>query len=297
MKIDINSYIDKKFEINVHTINENGYRWLDTENLILESSKSFANSFNQLQLVFNYYTNLHVFEDLRHYNGMSTYGIDIPLSYFRFPPLNDPRQPSNKTMSENEELLLNNIVSNCKTRLNYCKDETIIEEMAARFEFLSLYSYFEGFCEELLFEKAPLKDDKTRKSICEFIIRHNLLDIIKEVFNKYDSQLHNKIISKYKDFDSIMNLFYRARNLYTHNNGLVTKRFINFGLKTPSFLEDSIFSTVTEKKYTITCIYGEYTIWESKVLGCQMVNSYFRALSTIIVEMLNFEEKMSSVSS
>lgn len=201
--------------------------------------------------------------------------------------MNDPRQPSNKTMSE-EELLFNNIVNNCKTRLNCCNDETIIEEMAARFEFLSLYSYFEVFCEELLFEKAPLKDNTTRKSICEFIIRHNLLDIVKEVFNKYDSQLHNKIISKYKDFDSIMNFFYRARNLYTHNNGIVTKRFIDFGLKTPSFLKDSIFSTVTEKKYTI---------WESKVLGCQMVNSYFRALSTIIVEMLNFEEKMSSVSS
>ena len=296
MKIEINSYIDKKFEINVHTINENGYRWLDTENLILESSKSFANSFNQLQLVLNYYTNLHVMEDLRQYNGMSTYGIDIPLSYFRFPPLNDPRQPSNKTMSEDEELLLNNIVSNCKTRLNCCNDETIIEEMVARFEFLSLYSYFEGFCEELLIEKASVKDDKTIKNIGDFIRHHNLLDILKEVFNKYDSQLYNTIISKYTDFDSIMNFFYQARNLYTHRNGIVTKRFINLGLTTPSFLEDSIFSTVTEKKYTITCIYGEYTIWESKVLGCQMVNSYFRALSTIIVEILNCEENLSSVS-
>lgn len=94
------------------------------------------------------------------------------------------------------------------------------------------------------------------------------MDIIKEVFNKYDSQLDNKIISKYKEFDSIMNLFYRARNFYTHNNGIVTNRFINFGLKTPSFLEESIFSSVTEKKYSINCIYGGYTIWESKVLSC-----------------------------
>lgn len=272
-------------------ITEKGCRWLDPNLFKLECSRNFIDSFNQLQLVFNCHSNLHLKEDLSQMNGMTTYGIDIPLEFFRFPYLNDYRQREDTALYEEERDILIKIMQTSKKRLNYGKDESIVNEMDARFEFLTLYSIFEGFCEELLIAKDKNKDSKSIKKCGDFIRHNNLLVNIKSIFNQYGAELYKRLVTIFKDFESLTMLFYHVRNLYTHRNGIVTKRFIENGLKTPKFLNLWYFDKNQNKNiYVINCITGNCTLQENRNLNCQVLNAYFRAFSTIMVEILNMEE-------
>lgn len=292
MKVSTKKYIEEVFdELWNFKITEKGFRWLEPDLFKLDCSKNFVNSFNQLQLVLNYNSNLDMFEDLRHENGMTTFGIDIPLEYFRFPYLNDPRQYSHISLKDDERELLERIVKTSKTKLNYIKDESIIDEMSSRFEFLTLYSYFEGYCEEILIDKCSIKDEKNIKKQGDFIRHSNLLEIIQKVLKLYGEDLYEKIISSYKQFESITMLFYMLRNLYTHRNGIVGQRFIEKGLSSPAFLEFWEYNQNLEKNiYIVNCMMGEYKIFDGKNFNCQQVVAYFRAFSTVIIEILNMEE-------
>lgn len=290
MKEQTLSFIEQTFDIWNLAISEKGFRWLDPQNFKLDCSKTFVNLFNQLQLVFNYHTNLHLKEDLSYEDGMSTYGIDIPLIYFRFPSLNDPRNSSYMQLQNDEEKMLEQIKEESKKKLNYRNDGSIVEEMDSRFEFLTLYSSFEAFCEELLIEKNKNEKNATKK-YGDLVRSNNLLYILQSVFEQYDQSLYDKIKSNFPIFDSLVMFFYRSRNLYTHKNGFVTQYFINQGLTEPKFLKHYYFDIEKQKElYLINCFPGELTVYEGKNLNCQITNAHFRAFSTTIVELLNLEE-------
>lgn len=292
MKDSTKVYIEEVFDdLWDYKIFEKGFRWLDPDLFKLNCSKNFVNSFNQLQLIFNYNSNLAMLEDLRQENGMTTYGIDIPLEYFRFPYLNDRRQSGVVSLTEDERKLLESIVRTSKAKLNYSKDESIINEMSSRFEFLTLYSYFEGYCEEILINKCFTKDETSIKKQGDFIRHSNLLEIIQKVLKLYGVDLYEKISSTYNQFGSITMLFYMLRNLYTHRNGIVAKRFIDRGLSLHAFLDYWMYDENLKKDiYIVNCMSGEYKIFDGKNFNCQQVVAYFRAYATVIIEILNMEE-------
>jgi hypothetical protein len=265
-----------------------GYRWYDNSSTSLNSVKDFMLSYNQLQLFFNYYENLHLIEDSSQKNGMTTYGIDIPIEYFRFPSMNNPFQE----MDDKENDVLSNIVKNSKKILNYANDKSIVDELGARFEFLSLYSLFEGFCTSLLIEidkDTSLQEEKIRKWAA-FVQHNNLLKILKKIFENVESAIYERIVEIYENFEMMINLIYQLRNLYAHKNGVVTSWFIKNGLKEPAFLVREYFDTERQLDvYTVFCQQGGYYIYEGKNYNCQVINSYFRSISMIIVEIINNE--------
>ncbi|WP_288603680.1 hypothetical protein [uncultured Treponema sp.] len=292
MKTETEIFIKKNFDNSwQYRIPEKGYRWLDEEQFHLTCSKNFVNLFNQIQLVLNYNSNLDMLEDLRHENGLSAYGIEIPLEYFRFPILNKENLYHKTHFPPEERRKIENVLSNSKERLNYSKDESVIAEVTARFEFLNLYSCFEGFCEEILIEKDFDKSNKSEKKHGDFIRHNNLLEIVKKVISIYDLGIYESINQSYRDFDSLTRLFYELRNLYTHRNGIVTRKFIESGLKSLAFLQEWLFDTELQKKiYVVKGLMGNYSIYEGKNFNCQLVVAYFRAYSTLLVELLNLEE-------
>lgn len=293
MKDKSKKYLDHLFTMFDFSLQENGYRWLDSDGFILAASKNFVNSFNQLQLVFNYISNLSQEEDYRRHHGMTDYGISIPTEQFRFPFMNN--QHSFRQMQECERVKIELMKATAKHRLNYVQDISLVDEMSARFEFLMLYSYFEGFCEELINEKSPLHDEKTIKANGDFIRKHNLLEIVEKVFSFYSLDLLDYIEKKYDFFQQVSRLFYELRNLYTHRNGIATKRFIDRGLQNPHFIVEWYYDREINKNlYVIDCIQGNYNIYEGKNINCQLIIAYFRVYALFIVELLNMEESEES---
>lgn len=290
MKAESKKYIDDIFTMFDMSLGEKGYRWLDSDDFVLDSSKSFINSFNQLQLVFNYSSNLSLAEDYRRECGMTDYGITIPTEQFRFPSLNN--QNFYVPLKSDEEQLIEKIKNIAKKHLHYGKDESLIDEMNSRFEFLTLYSCFEGFCEELINEKTYANDEKTIKKNGDFIRHNDLLKIVEKVFSFYSSDVLGYLKQKYAYFEKISRLFYELRNLYTHRNGMATKWFINRGLNEPKFLSEWIFDKKLNKQiYVIDCITGNYQIFEGRNINCQLIVTYFRVYVLLIVELLNYEEE------
>lgn len=289
MKLASKEYIDTVFTMFDFSLNQKGYRWLDSDKFILTSSKNFINSFNQLQLVFNYVSNLSMAEDYRREYGMTDYGISIPVEQFRFPFLNN--QNCYVPLQHEEEKMIKKVKNIAKMHLNYGKGESLIDEMNSRFEFLTLYSYFEGFCEELINEKSCSKDEDSIKKNGDFIRCNNLLKIVEKIFSLYSSDVLDYLKQKYEFFEKITRLFYELRNLYTHRNGIATTRFINRGLQEPHFLAEWCFDKQINKQiYVIDCMTGNYSIYEGRNVNCQLIMAYFRVYVLLIVELLNIEE-------
>jgi len=157
----------------------------------------FAKEYNSILITAHLFENLLMLEDIRHEeNGHNWFQIEIPVEYFRYPAFNNPKdQFSNKEITENEKNLLEEVIKTTKQNMNYSKDENIVKENLHKLEFLSVFSFFKAYLENILVEKLGLSEQEATNKT-----KYNSLDkLLKDVLGNLNPEIkkllrHSQVI-------------------------------------------------------------------------------------------------------
>jgi len=250
----------------------------------------FANEFNSILITAHLFENLLMLEDIRHEeNGHEWFQIEIPLGYFRYPAFNNPKdQFSKKEMTEEEQRLLAEVINTTKQNMNYSKDENIVKENLHKLEFLSMFSFFEAYLENILVEKLEYNEqDASNKT------KYNSLDkLLKIVLNHLNPEIE-KLLQKIKsDIFQFLEFCYLVRNLHTHKLGIADSIFMESCFS--KGLVEEAYGIGTENGEKIPLGYIHTTIGlnnkiikENEYITLSVMSAYFRNYIREIVYMID----------
>lgn len=262
--------------------------WETVETTNTISYKNFLHSINELQLTLNLYDNFYLIIDNSQQNGLTTFGIDIPEEYFRFPHLNNGL--IDIPLEEEERIKIREVISYAKEKQRIKNDGSITEEHLARFEFLITFQLLEGFLEEYLVELDVSNgiDEETSRKNRNKEVRINSLS--KLLINKLLS-LSPELLQIFKiinpTFEEFMHYSYEVRNLHTHQSGIASKRFIKKCMDYQNENLIEIYSNNEPVSYSINCINGGYFLQEGQYISVKGIAPFLRAYSKDIAFVLD----------
>lgn len=185
----------------------------------------FSAEYNAMLLTTHCVTNLLLFEDIRHeQNGYDCFPIEMPLYYFKYPANNN--RAFYKEMSGEEEKFLGDAIKLTKQKMHYGNDENIVKEHLDKLEFLSLFSYFEAYLENIIDELNPNLSKTKKKEITKLSENNKLEDILKSIIRSVNPEIKNLLTSINLKFFEFMEFCRLVRNSHTHNLGIANSEFI-----------------------------------------------------------------------
>ena len=205
-------------------LNENGTAPIELDDTKSSSFNIFSKEYNSVLITAHLFENLLMFEDIRHEdNGHNWFQIEIPVEYFRYPAFNNIKdQFSYKKITEEEKKLLENVISTTKKEMHYANDENIVKENLHRLEFISYFSYFEAYLENILIECLDYE-----KKTASNKAKYNSIDkLLKIVINEISPNIEILLTCIKNDFFKFMHFCYLVRNLHTHNLGRANYEFM-----------------------------------------------------------------------
>ena len=124
--------------------------------------------------------------------------------------------------TKEEETLLIEVIKTTKQKMNYANDENIVKENLHKLEFISVFSFFEAYLENILVEKLEFTEqDASNKT------RYNSLDkLLKIVINELNPEIEKLLKLIKKDIFEFIEFCYLVRNLHTHKLGVADKKFM-----------------------------------------------------------------------
>jgi hypothetical protein len=252
---------------------------IKTQEHCTQSYLIFANEYNSILITAHLFENLLMLEDIRQEeNSHNWFQIEIPIDYFRYPAFNNPKdQLSCKTITEEEKILLTEVIKITKQNMNYSKDENIVKENLHKLEFISVFSFFEAYLENILVEKLKfIEQDASKKT------RYNSLDkLLKIVIKKLDPEIEKLLKLIKKDIFEFIEFCYLVRNLHTHKLGIADKKFMRKCLEKGLIEEAYGISVENSEKvllgHSITTIgLNNKIIKENKYITISDLSIYFR---------------------
>jgi hypothetical protein len=230
-------------------------------------------------LTTNCVENLLLFEDIRHeQDGYDSFPIEMPLYYFRYPAFNN--RYSSRKISDEEEKFLNDAIKLTKQKMNYGNDENIVKEHLSKLEFLSLFSYFEAYLENIVNELYPSLSKKKKEAMTKVTETHTFRNVLKSVVTPLNSEIEKLLTSINPDFFEFIEFCRLVRNFHTHNLGIANQEFIDKCERQGLIIEEfRIRVDSNEKIYTgkkITNFYPIKYIALNKYISLQVLSFYFR---------------------
>ncbi|MGZ8946909.1 MAG: hypothetical protein ACXW1W_15995 [Methylococcaceae bacterium] len=205
------------------SLNSNGMMPIKAQENTTNSYSIFLEEYNAILLTAHLFENLLMFEDIRHENnGYEWFQIEIPVEYFRYPAFNNRRDAYYKEITEEEINDWSSAIKSTKETMRYSKDENIVKDNLHKLEFLSIFSYFEAYLENILVECLGYTDEKSSKEA-----KYNSLDkLLKIVINGVNPEIEKLLVSIKKGFFKFIEFCYLVRNLHTHNLGRANAKFM-----------------------------------------------------------------------
>lgn len=206
--------------------------WIDLEGARTKSFSVFAGEFNRLQLSINLFENLLLGEELRHeHAGNDGFPIDMPRNLFRYPAMNDGRGLTASSFGVEERDRIEKVILESRGSLKLRKDESIVRELIHRLEFLSLFSFFEAFLEQLLGSEIWDGSEPSKQKANATIMRNSLPEAFGFVLDQMERpELRRLVTSLNGTIFNILHFAYLVRNVHTHNLGRTTGYVIEKGL-------------------------------------------------------------------
>lgn len=263
---------------------------IKTEEHHTQSYLIFANEYNSILITAHLFENLLMLEDIRHEeNGHDWFQIDIPIEYFRYPAFNNPKdQFSNKITTEEEKTLLTNVIKTTKQNMNYSKDENIVKENLHKLEFISVFSFFEAYLENILVEKLEFTEQDASKKA-----RYNSLDrLLKIIIEKLHPEIDKLLKLIKKDIFEFIEFCYLVRNLHTHKLGIADKKFMKQCFEKGLIEEAYGISTENGEKVPLGYIHttiglNNKIIKEDKYITISVLSTYFRNFTREIIYIID----------
>jgi len=216
--------------------------WTDLEGAHTNSFKVFAEEFNRLQLSINLFENLLLEEELRHeHDGDDGFPIDMPRKLFRFPAMNDERGLAARSFGVEEQGRIERVILDSRRSLKLRKDESIVREIVHKLEFLSLFSFFEAFLEQLLGSEIWDGSEGSKKKANATIMKKSLpeaFDLVLEEIKR--PELRELVTSLNGTIFKTLHYAYLVRNVHTHNLGRITGYLIEKGLSYGSLVKHDL---------------------------------------------------------
>lgn len=251
----------------------------------------FANEYNSILITAHLFENLLMLEDIRHEeNGHDYFQIEIPVEYFRYPAFNNPKnQFSNRKITEEEKVLLTEVIKTTKQNMNYSKDENIVKENLHKLEFLSVFSFFEAYLENILVEKLGFSErDASNKT------KYNSLDkLLKIILENLNPEIEKLLKSIKIDIFEFIEFCYLVRNLHTHKLGIADQKFMEQCFE-KNLIEEAYGTSLEDGKkvllgYMHTTIgLNNKIIEENKYITISGMSPYFRNYIREIVYIIEF---------
>ena len=263
---------------------------IKTEKHHTQSYLIFANEYNSILITAHLFENLLMLEDIRHEeNGHDWFQIEIPVAYFRYPAFNNPKdQFARKDIQEEEKILLTEVINTTKQNMHYSKDENIVKENLHKLEFLSVFSFFEAYLENILIEKLNFTEEEASNKT-KYNSLDKLLKLVLEKLNPEIEQLLNLIKS---DIFQFIEFCYLVRNLHTHKLGIADKKFMNQCFKKGLIEEAYGISTENGEKIPLGYIHttiglNNKVIEENRYVTISVISTYFRNFIREIVYIID----------
>ena len=206
------------------SLNSNGMMPIKAQEKTTNSYLIFLKEYNAILLTAHLFENLLMFEDIRHEdNGHECFQIEIPVEYFRYPAFNNRRDIfSYKEITEEEINDWSSAIKSTKETMRYSKDENIVKDNLHKLEFLSIFSYFEAYLENILIECLGYTKEKALNAT-----KYNSLDkLLKIVINEVNPEIEKLLASIKEGFFKFIEFCYLVRNLHTHNLGRASAKFM-----------------------------------------------------------------------
>ncbi|MDN5070668.1 hypothetical protein O8C76_06445 [Aliarcobacter butzleri] len=197
---------------------------IKTNEYCTKSYLIFAKEYNSILITAHFFENLLMLEDIRQEkNGHNWFQIEIPIDYFRYPAFNNPKDEFlKKPITKEEKTLLTEVIETTKQNMHYRNDENIIKENLHKLEFISVYSFFEAYLENILIEKLKFTEQDASKKT-----KYNSLDkLLKIVIDELNPEIEKLLKLIKKDIFEFIEFCYLVRNLHTHKLGVADKKFM-----------------------------------------------------------------------
>lgn len=253
----------------------------------------FVDNVNRIELAINLFENLLLFEDIRYENnGIGDFVIDIPRNYFRFPLLNNSRNPRTyRDMNTLEEQKIESIILESRNAMNLRNDENIVREHFHRLEFLTIFSCFEAFLEDFLSSSIMDGTEDNRKKASEIIRHHSLLYSLEAVIDELNPEIKNLLIAINPEIFYFFHFCCLVRNVHIHNLGKTTQNFINKGKKYGSVREENIFdksgNLIKTEYFSSHTGLAEKKIEIDKYISLGTLVAMFRVYTKMIADILD----------
>lgn len=263
---------------------------IKTHEYCTQSYLIFAKEYNSILITAHLFENLLMLEDIRHEeNGHNWFQIEIPIVYFRYPAFNNPKdQFSNRPITKEEETLLTEVIKTTKQKMNYANDENIVKENLHKLEFISVFSFFEAYLENILVEKLKFTEqDASNKT------RYNSLDkLLKIVINELNPEIEKLLKLIKKDIFEFIEFCYLVRNLHTHKLGVADKKFMKQCFE-KGLIENAYGICVESGKEVplghihTTIGLNNKIIEEDKYITISVLSTYFRNFTREIIYIID----------
>jgi len=281
-KINKEDGIFKFMEFNINNLD-----WIDDENIQTTSYKIFQEGFNELALSINVFENFLMHIDLQYENsGIMDFPIDMPREYFRFPALNNPRDIfSKKEFLSSEKNKIEDILNKAQNKMNIRNDENIVREYYVKLEFLTLFSLFEAFLENIYYEYQKKKDSNIsdQKAIenAAMLIKKNSTDkYTKIILENINIETMSLLQSLKKDIFDFYYLAYLVRNIHTHKLGKVSKYFFKLA-KDRNIIKNEVIKNkegkIINEYFYIDCLLDKKYIEIDKYFSLKELTAIFRS--------------------
>lgn len=264
-------------------------KWENIQSAKSNSYISFANSINELQLTLNIYDNFYQIIDNSQLAGETTFGIDIPEEYFRFPHLNNGL--SANPISKNERKEVRDVIDIAKKKQRIINDENVIVEHLAKFEMLITFQILEGFIEEILVEQDIVNGLEEIQSIInrnKEVRSKKLSELIIQILTEKAPESYKNLKNNHQFFEEFLHYSNEVRNLHTHKGGIATNHFIkrclSYGMN--DLITKESFEN-EENVYYIGCISGGYYVKAEQYVSTKTLAAYLRTYSKLIASILD----------
>ncbi len=263
---------------------------IKTHEYCTKSYLIFTKEYNSILITAHLFENLLMLEDIKlEKKGYDCFQIEIPITYFRYPAFNNPKEQfSNKLITKEEETLLTEVIKTTKQNMNYSKDENIVKENLHKLEFLSIFSFFEAYLENILIEKLGFTEqDASNKT------KYNSLDkLLKIIIKKLNPEIEKLLKLIKKDIFEFIEFCYLVRNLHTHKLGIAEKKFMKQCFD-KGLIEDAYAICVKSGEkiplgYIHTTIgLNNKKITENKYITISVLSIYFRNFTREIIYIID----------
>lgn len=277
--------------------NINNLDWIENKDIKTNSYKIFQEEFNELQLSINVFENFLMQIDLSYENnGVMDFPIDMPREYFRFPALNNPKDIfSQKEFHIDEKNKIENILNKAQQKMNIRNDENIVKEYYAKLEFISLFSQFEAFLENIYYEnqkkKKPQINNETLEKTAGMLIKQNSTDkYIDKIIQEINPEIKKLLIGIKKDIFDFFYLAYLVRNIHTHKLGKISKYFFKLGMEKNIIKEEVIKNEkgdIIERYFYVDCLLDEKRIAIDKYFSLKEITALFRSYISEVAYILD----------